>query len=290
MRWTMGRRSDNVEDRRGSGPGMPLVAGGGIGSIILVLVALYFGIDPSVVLQGGGQPAPTAQAPAASSRGGDDQIKQFVSVVLADTEDTWRQLFRGMNREYRDPTLVLFTGSVQSACGMAGAAVGPFYCPGDQKLYIDLVLLPRPPRPLRRPRRLRPGLRHRPRGRPPRPEPARHLRASVQAAPPPRRHAGSQRALGPHGAPGRLLRRRLGPPRRQRRASVLEQGDVEEALGAATAIGDDRLQKRARGSRRPRKLHPRHLRTARPVVPARLRGRRNPPVRHLRLESPLNSS
>ena len=73
MRWTMGRRSDNVEDRRGSGPGMPLVAGGGIGSIILVLVALYFGVDPSVVLQGGGQPAPTTQAPAASSRGGDDR-------------------------------------------------------------------------------------------------------------------------------------------------------------------------------------------------------------------------
>src|SRR5919106_444451 len=125
MRWT-GRRSGNVEDRRGLG--VPVAAGGSIGTIVLVLLALYFGVDPSVVLQSA-PPTPTTEAPASSSRG--DEAREFVAVVLADTEDTWRELFRRMNREYEDPKLVLFTNAVQSACGIAGAAVGPFYCPGD---------------------------------------------------------------------------------------------------------------------------------------------------------------
>ena len=135
MRMT-GRRSGNIEDRRGIG--VPLVAGGGIGTIILVLAALFFGIDPSVILQTdqGGPPARTTEAPSTSP--GQDEIRDFVAVVLADTEDTWADLFRRMKREYQDPRLVLFTGSVQSACGIAGAAVGPFYCPGDRKLYLDL--------------------------------------------------------------------------------------------------------------------------------------------------------
>ena len=246
MRGTMGRRSDNVEDRRGSGPGMPLVAGGGIGSIILVLVALYFGIDPSVVLQGGGQPAPTTQAPAASSRGGgDDQIKQFVSVVLADTEDTWRQLFRGMNREYRDPTLVLFTGSVQSACGMAGAAVGPFYCPGDQKLYLDTSFF----RDLRD-RFGAPGdfaqayvIAH---------EVGHHVQNLLGISAKVER----QRAGGDESSANALsVRLELqadcfagiwGNHARQER-DFIEGGDIEEALQAASAIGDDRLQKQTKG-------------------------------------------
>ena len=289
MRWTMGRRSDNVEDRRGSGPGMPLVAGGGIGSIILVLVALYFGVDPSVVLQGGGQPPPTTQAPAASSRGGDDQIKQFVSVVLADTEDTWRQLFRRMNREYRDPTLVLFTGSVQSACGMAGAAVGPFYCPGDQKLYLDTSFF----RDLRD-RFGAPGdfaqayvIAH---------EVGHHVQTllgiseRVQAA----RRRGDTRE-----ANALSVRMELqadcfagvwahhaaqDPPhprgRRPRRGARRRHGHRRRPAADA----------RAAGARRPRKLHPRLLGAARPVVPPRLRLRRNPPVRHVRLEPPRTPS
>ena len=130
MRWTSGRQSDDVEDQRGSR--VPLVAGGGIGSIVLVLLALYFGVDPSVVLQG--QPAQqTQQAPAASSRGS-DEIRDFVSVVLADTEDTWRELFRRMNREYIDPKLVLFSGAVAVRLRLRPQpAVGPFYCPADQQ-------------------------------------------------------------------------------------------------------------------------------------------------------------
>jgi len=244
MRWTMGRRSDNVEDRRGSGPGMPLVAGGGIGSIILVLVALYFGIDPSVVLQGGGQPAPTAQAPAASSRGG-DEIKQFVSVVLADTEDTWRELFRGMNREYRDPTLVLFSGSVQSACGMAGAAVGPFYCPGDHKLYLDTSFF----RDLRD-RFGAPGdfaqayvIAH---------EVGHHVQTLLGIS---ERVQNVRRRSDTREANALSVRMELQADcfagvwahHANKTRHILEEGDLDEALGAATAIGDDRLQRQGQG-------------------------------------------
>ena len=242
MRWTMGRRSDNVEDRRGSG--VPLVAGGGIGTIVLVLVALYFGIDPSVVLQGSPPPATQQQAPAASSRGG-DEIRDFVSVVLADTEDTWNALFRRMNREYTDPKLVLFSGSVQSACGMAGAAVGPFYCPGDHKLYLDTSFF--------RDLRDRFGA------------PGDFAQAYVIA------HEVGHHVQTLLGISDKVQNARRGADRAQANAlsvrlelqadcfagvwaknadktrHILEEGDVEEALGAATAIGDDRLQRRAEG-------------------------------------------
>jgi len=243
MRWTMGRRSDNVEDRRGSG--VPLVAGGGIGTIVLVLVALYFGIDPSVVLQGSPPPPATQQqAPAASSRGG-DEIRDFVSVVLADTEDTWHALFRRMNREYTDPKLVLFSGSVQSACGMAGAAVGPFYCPGDHKLYLDTSFF--------RDLRDRFGA------------PGDFAQAYVIA------HEVGHHVQTLLGISDKVQNARRGADRTQANAlsvrlelqadcfagvwaknadktrHILEEGDVEEALGAATAIGDDRLQRRAEG-------------------------------------------
>src|SRR5688500_10256203 len=123
MRWSTGRRSGNIEDRRGIGA--PLAAGGGIATVVALVLALFFGIDPSIILQG--EPpavSPPAESPSASP--GHDSLRDFVAVVLADTEDTWRTLFRRMNREYRDPTLVLFTRGVQSACGMAGSATGPF--------------------------------------------------------------------------------------------------------------------------------------------------------------------
>src|SRR5262245_32896890 len=139
MRWQMGRRSDNIEDRRGVGMG-GVAVGGGIGTIVLVVVALFLGVDPSVVLQGGGPGVSTAppsmerQAPSPEQ----DQLKDFVAVVLADTEDTWNELFRRMNREYKNPRLVLFSDVVQSACGNAQSAAGPFYCPADHKVYLDL--------------------------------------------------------------------------------------------------------------------------------------------------------
>jgi predicted metalloprotease len=132
MLWRGRRQSENIEDRRGmAGP----VVGGGIGAAVLALVIYLLGGDPSVVLQNQPPPSPAGRtAPA----GVNDEQKQFVAVVLADTEDVWSRLFQERGRTYREPRLVLFTRSVDSACGFASAASGPFYCPGDRKVYIDL--------------------------------------------------------------------------------------------------------------------------------------------------------
>ena len=139
MRWKNGRRSDNIEDRRGlrvSGKGL---AGGGIGVIILALVAMYFGVDPAVVLNQAGNLAPTQEEQQAASFSPEEaRLKEFMSVVLADTEDVWGTIFKNSGQPYPQPHLVLFSGAVQSACGHAEAAMGPFYCPGDQKLYLDM--------------------------------------------------------------------------------------------------------------------------------------------------------
>lgn len=154
MRWRGGRRSDNVEDRRGQGPALraagaapmvlrflPALIRTKVGRIILVVgvVAVVggqmMGVDVLSLLAGGGA-APSQTSTTISEA--DQQSAEFVSVVLADTEDTWHTQFEALGLQYREPTLVLFTGSVSSACGSASAAVGPFYCPGDQKLYIDL--------------------------------------------------------------------------------------------------------------------------------------------------------
>jgi predicted metalloprotease len=141
MRWESGRQSENVEDRRGVHVSRGVV-GGGIGTILLVLVALYFGVDPSIIINQGQMPTPGAGAPTQSepysASPEEKRLAEFVSVVLADTEDTWQALFRNMGKTYEEPKLVLFSQAVESACGMASAAMGPFYCPMDQKVYIDL--------------------------------------------------------------------------------------------------------------------------------------------------------
>src|SRR5262249_28274539 len=139
MRWQMGRRSDNIEDRRGIGAG-GVAVGGGLGTIVLLLVALYLGVDPSVLLQGGGPGVSTAPSgvdrPATSPQ--QDKLKDFVAGVLGDTAGTWRELFSRMGGEYHEPRLVLFSDVVRSSCGNAQSASGPFYCPVDQKVYLDL--------------------------------------------------------------------------------------------------------------------------------------------------------
>jgi uncharacterized protein len=235
MRWESGRRSTNVEDRRGVG--MPIVAGGGIGSIILLLLALFFGFDPRMLIGNGSRP--TSEVGQASP--GQDEMRDFVSVVLADTEDTWGELFRGMRREYRDPHLVLFTGAVESACGMAGAAVGPFYCPGDEKVYLDLDFF----RDLDT-RFGAPGdfaqayvIAH---------EVGHHVQKLLGLA----RIGDTGRAGGDNDM---SVRRELQADcfagvwayHADRSRHILEGGDVDEALGAAAAVGDDRLQRRAQG-------------------------------------------
>lgn len=246
MRWKTGRRSDNIEDRRGmrvSGRGL---AGGGIGAIILTLVALYFGVDPSVVLNQAGKLAPTqeAQAPTTFSPE-EEQQKDFVSVVLADTEDVWGALFKGSGQSYSPPTLVLYSGAVQSACGFAEAAMGPFYCPGDHKLYLDMSFF----NDLAQ-RHDAPGdfaqayvVAH---------EVGHHVQTllgisdKVNAA---RSRAGD--------TAGNALQVRMELQadcfagvwtyHANQQRQILEPGDVEEALAAAAGVGDDRLQKQARG-------------------------------------------
>lgn len=127
------RRSVNVQDRRGMGRG---IAGGGLGVLIIAVVAMFFGVDPGVVLQGlGDAPQHNAAPPAA---GETDPQRDFVAAVLGATEDTWGPIFQNSGMRYREPTLVLFSGAVRSACGFAQAAVGPFYCPADERLYLDL--------------------------------------------------------------------------------------------------------------------------------------------------------
>ncbi|HEX4998901.1 MAG TPA: neutral zinc metallopeptidase [Terriglobia bacterium] len=135
MRWTGSRQSPNVEDRRGMTVGRGLV-GGGLGAILLLLLALILGIDPRYIFE---EPsfdtsnvAPPANTPA------DAHMKDFVATVLGYTEDTWSQIFQDSGRTYRDPKLVLFSGAVDSACGFGRAAMGPFYCPLDEKVYLDM--------------------------------------------------------------------------------------------------------------------------------------------------------
>ena len=135
MRWRNDRQSDNVEDQRGvSGR---TIAGGGVGTLIIVILALLFGVNPSTILRQFAN-SPTAVSQSAPVNPANDEMKQFVAVVLADTEDVWHSLFQQMGRTYRNPHLVLFSDRVQSACGVAGSSVGPFYCPADEKVYLDL--------------------------------------------------------------------------------------------------------------------------------------------------------
>src|SRR6187455_1771801 len=134
MQWSGRRESDNVEDRRGSGGGRIAIGGGA--TILVLLAAWALGIDPRVLLNSGlVENTSTQSRPVDAS---EEPLKRFVSVVLADTEDVWHVQFVKLGETYREPKLVLFSGQVSSACGMAGSAVGPFYCPGDQKVYIDL--------------------------------------------------------------------------------------------------------------------------------------------------------
>jgi predicted metalloprotease len=241
MRWTGGRRSDNIEDRRGMGGGA-LIAGGGIGSIVLVLLALFLGVDPGAILQTDRSSPATTQAPSTSPA--HDEEREFVSVVLADTEDTWRELFQKMGRQYREPTLVLFTNSVQSACGMAGAAVGPFYCPSDQKLYLDLSFF----RALRE-RFRAPGdfaqayvIAH---------EVGHHVQTLLgitENAAPARQRGGSQgNAVSVRVELQADCLAGIWAHHAKQTRDILEEGDLEEALNAASAIGDDRLQRQSQG-------------------------------------------
>ena len=246
MRWKSGRRSSNIEDRRGRRVAGGTVLKGGVGTIVLTLALAYFlGIDPQVLLQlqqGGGQPEVVEDYQPTPEEA---QLADFVSVVLADTEDTWREIFRQSGRSYEEPTLVLFSGAVRSACGMASAAMGPFYCPADRKVYIDLAFF----EDLRQ-RHGAPGdfaqayvIAH---------EVGHHVQTLLGVSTQVR---SVQQGLGQAEANALSVKQELQADcfaglwgyHADRSRGVLEQGDIEEALNAATAIGDDRLQKQAQG-------------------------------------------
>ena len=245
MRWGDGRRSDNVEDRRGmSGPGR--LVGGGLGTILLVIVALYFGVDPSILLNQGGMPVPgTSSAPYRSSAE-EQRLADFVSVVLADTEDTWHAIFRSMGKEYAEPKLVLFSGSVPSACGTASAAIGPFYCPADRKVYIDLGFYDELRNTFGAPGDFAQAyvIAH---------EVGHHVQNLVGIAD----KVQSLRARADRVEANKISVKMelqadclagVWAHHADRARHILEQGDVEEALNAAASIGDDRLQRRAGGA------------------------------------------
>jgi uncharacterized protein len=244
MRWAGGRRSGNIEDRRGMG--VPLVAGGGIGTVVLLVLALFFGFDPGVILNTEGPPTGSVtEAPPPSASAPTDTQKDFVSVVLADTEDTWTELFRKMNREYRAPKLVLFRGAVQSACGMAGAAVGPFYCPPDRKVYLDLDFFRALSERFRAPGDFAQAyvIAH---------EVGHHVQALLGVTD---KVASARQSASRAEANALSVRMELqadcfaGVWAHHANASrqLLEEGDIEEGLRAAAAIGDDRLQRQTQG-------------------------------------------
>ena len=244
MLWKGQRQSDNVEDRRGmSGGGMAI--GGGLGGIVVLVIALLLGADPRQLLeQSRGVDPSTGTTTSRPTNPQEDELKQFSATVLASTEDVWTDIFRQQGRTYSKPTLVLFTDAVRSACGEAGATVGPFYCPGDQKLYLDLSFF----------NELQTRFR----------APGDFAQAYVIA------HEVGHHVQNLLGTMGKVdsVRGRMSEAEANelsvrlelqadflagvwahyaQQKGILEPGDIEEALGAASAVGDDRLQREGQG-------------------------------------------
>lgn len=245
MRLDDSRESDNVEDRRASGPRIGGRGTIGIGTIVLALVAMYFGVDPSVVLQmAEGPPAQQQQGPAARPPANDPQAR-FVSKVLGETEDTWSAIFqKDLNRQYVPPKLVLFRGATPTACGTGQAAMGPFYCPGDSKVYIDLAFFDELQNRFKAPGDFAQAyvIAH---------EVGHHVQhllgISDQVDNLRRRNPSQANALSVRMELQADCFAGLWAQRANAARNILESGDVEEALAAATAIGDDRLQKQSQG-------------------------------------------
>jgi predicted metalloprotease len=254
MRWQGERESENVEDRRGMPPARMAMVGGGAGTVLFVVVALLLGADPKAVMRliannpnaGAGAGVPAPQGAPGAAPGIDDEGKKFVSVVLAETEDVWTDLFERSGKTYRKPTLVLFSGKVSTeGCGFASAAVGPFYCPGDEKVYLDLGFFDELRDRFRAPGEFAEAyvIAH---------EVGHHVQTLLGTS---RRIDQMRRQAGEREANALSVRLELQADfyagvwahHAQRMKNILEPGDLESALKAATAIGDDHLQKEAQG-------------------------------------------
>ncbi|MEZ5621298.1 MAG: neutral zinc metallopeptidase [Burkholderiaceae bacterium] len=249
MKWEGHRQSSNVEDRRGAGGAGPRIGGRGIGlgTIVIALVAGWlFGINPLTVLGllGGGADAPVAQGPAAPPPA-EDREAAFVSTVLADIEDVWRAQFTGGGQSYREPKLVLFRGAVATACGTGQSAMGPFYCPGDMKVYIDLDFFGTLRQQLGAPGDFAQAyvIAH---------EVGHHVQRLIGVTEQVERMRGrvSEREMNALSVRVELQAdcfAGVWTHHSQRGKQWLEQGDIEEAMNAASRIGDDALQRRSQG-------------------------------------------
>ena len=245
MRWRGERESSNVEDRRGMSGGGRIAIGGGLGTLVIIIIAVILGADPRQILQQ--VPSDTTPSTSQAPRPGnneEEELKKFVSVVLAKTEDVWQDIFRQNGKQYRDPTLVLFTGEVQSACGLGSAASGPFYCPGDQKVYIDLSFYEELRRRFRSPGDFAQAyvIAH---------EVGHHVQKLLGISD---RVDSMQRRMSEVDANRLSVRLELQADffagvfaRYVQKQGLLEEGDIEEALNAASAIGDDAIQKQTSG-------------------------------------------
>lgn len=239
MRWRDLRRSGNVQDRRGMGG---LALGGGLGTVVIALVAMLFGVDPGAVLQqqpaGGAAGGPGAAPPPAAA----DTMAEFVDRVLGSTEDTWSDIFTRSGERYAEPTLVLFSGYDRSACGSAQAAMGPFYCPLDQTVYIDLSFFQDLRQQLGAPGDFAQAyvIAH---------EVGHHVQTLLGIS---ERVHQARQSLPEAEANALSVRQELQADCfagiwANRAQPVLEPGDIEEGLNAASAIGDDRLQRQSQG-------------------------------------------
>lgn len=246
MKWRGGRRSSNIEDRRGVRA--PKLLGGGVGMIVLMLVALYFGVDPMPLLQtmqGGGSASTAGIRPTAEDLK-NDPLADMVSVVVADTEDVWTEIFAAQGRQYQAPTLVMFTGATRSACGMGQAAMGPFYCPADQKAYIDLSFYDQLHTRFKAPGDFAQAyvIAH---------EIGHHVQNLLGISGQVQKMKQQMSQAEANALSVRLELQAdclagVWAIRADKARDILESGDVEEALDAASAIGDDTLQRESRGT------------------------------------------
>ena len=249
MRWRGERQSDNVEDRRGASVSRGAKIGGisGLGLVAVVVISMFLGVDPTALLQVVGQStqSTTMSTEQTTSAPANDDMRNFVAVVLAETEDVWNETFQKAGRTYEEPKLVLFSGAVESACGMADAAVGPFYCPADHKVYLDLVFF--------EDLHSRFGasgdfaqayvIAH---------EIGHHVQTQLGII---------QKVNAMQARASKTDRNKLNvmlelqadclagmwAHQAQKKRNILEAGDIEEGLNAASAVGDDRIQKRTQG-------------------------------------------
>jgi predicted metalloprotease len=261
MRWQGRRQSTNINDARGSGGGgfgggmgglgrggpfiVRRAGGGGIGMIIIILIVAYFlGINPLELLSGQVSPGSYQQQGQQQQTGVNDEARAFVATVLADTEDTWKEIFAASGKDYPEPTLTLFSGSVASACGYASAATGPFYCPGDRNVYIDLDFFTELQQRFGAPGDFAQAyvLAH---------EVGHHVQNVLGILPEVHKR---QAALGESEANALSVKTELQADclagvwaNHTEQKGLLEEGDVGEAMNAAAAVGDDTLQKQGQG-------------------------------------------